>query len=148
MGHSGSVDKNPPLRSSHHFRHTNLLTLSLSLIQRESHLEVGSFFLLFNPPSKMIFYIPSSSPFLLQWQSWYGQHQRPLHLDLEKSLLPAWAVNQRVTGSIPSQGTCLGCEPGPQWGPCERQPHIDISLPLSLPSQLSLKINFKNLFKT
>ena len=23
-------------------------------------------------------------------------------------------VNQRVVGSIPSQGTCLGCEPGPQ----------------------------------
>ena len=23
-------------------------------------------------------------------------------------------VNQRVTCSIPSQGTCLGCEPGPQ----------------------------------
>ena len=22
-------------------------------------------------------------------------------------------VNQRVTGSIPSQGTCLGCGPGP-----------------------------------
>ena len=22
--------------------------------------------------------------------------------------------NQRVTGLIPSQGTCLGCEPGPQ----------------------------------
>ena len=24
-------------------------------------------------------------------------------------------ANQRVTGSIPSQGTCLGCGPGPQW---------------------------------
>ena len=23
-------------------------------------------------------------------------------------------VNQRVAGSIPSQGTCLGCGPGPQ----------------------------------
>ena len=23
-------------------------------------------------------------------------------------------VNQRVTGSVPSQGTCLGCRPGPQ----------------------------------
>ena len=23
-------------------------------------------------------------------------------------------VNQSVTGSIPSQGTCLGCGPGPQ----------------------------------
>ena len=25
-----------------------------------------------------------------------------------------WPVNQRVTGSIPSQGICLDCEPGPQ----------------------------------
>ena len=24
-----------------------------------------------------------------------------------------WPANQRVTGSIPSQGTCLGCRPGP-----------------------------------
>ena len=24
-----------------------------------------------------------------------------------------WPVNQRVTGLIPSQGTCLGCGPGP-----------------------------------
>ena len=23
-------------------------------------------------------------------------------------------VNQRVSGSLPSQGTCLGCRPGPQ----------------------------------
>ena len=39
-------------------------------------------------------------------------------------------VNQRVAGAIPSQGTCLGCGPGPQWGVCERQPHIDVFLPL------------------
>ena len=25
-----------------------------------------------------------------------------------------WPANQSVTGSIPSQGTCLGCRPGPQ----------------------------------
>ena len=25
-------------------------------------------------------------------------------------------ANQRVAGSIPSQGTCLGCGPGPQLG--------------------------------
>ena len=35
-----------------------------------------------------------------------------------------WPVNQRVASSTPSQGTCLGC------GPEERQPHIDVSLPL------------------
>ena len=42
-------------------------------------------------------------------------------------------ANQSVTGSIPSQGTCRGCRPGPQWGAPERQPHIDASLPLFLP---------------
>ena len=44
-----------------------------------------------------------------------------------------WPVNQTPAGSIPSQGTCLGCGPGPQEGVCERQPHVDVSLPLFLP---------------
>ena len=44
-------------------------------------------------------------------------------------------MNQRITGSIPSQGTCLGCRPGPQ----ERQPHIDLSFLLSPSLPLSLK---------
>ena len=42
-------------------------------------------------------------------------------------------ANQRVASLIPSQGTCLGCRPGPQWGAHERQPHIDVSLSLSFP---------------
>ena len=48
--------------------------------------------------------------------------------------LSAWKrpVNQRITGSIPNQGTCLGCRLGPQHGACERQSHIDVSLPLFL----------------
>ena len=46
-------------------------------------------------------------------------------------------TNQRVTGSIPSQGTHLGCGPGPHWRMHERQPHIDVSLPLFLSSPLS-----------
>ena len=50
-----------------------------------------------------------------------------------------WAVNQRVTGLILSQGTCLGCGPGPWWGPRGRQPHIDVSLSLSPSLSLSLK---------
>ena len=41
-------------------------------------------------------------------------------------------VNQRVAGSIPIQGTCPGCGPGPQWGACERQPHTEVSHPLFL----------------
>ena len=50
-------------------------------------------------------------------------------------------ANQRVPGLTPSQGTCLGCGPDPQLGMCERQTHIDISLPLFLSPLFSLKIN-------
>ena len=46
--------------------------------------------------------------------------------------------NQSVASSIPSQGTCLGFGPGPQQGAHERQPHIDVSLPLFLPPFPSL----------
>ena len=46
-------------------------------------------------------------------------------------------VNQRVASLIPSQGTYLGCGPCPQYGACERQPHIDASLLLFLLSPLS-----------
>ena len=45
--------------------------------------------------------------------------------------IECWPVNQRFAGLIPSQGTCLGCWPGPQLGAHERRPHIDVSLPLS-----------------
>ena len=38
-----------------------------------------------------------------------------------------WSVNQRVAGSIPSHGTCLGCRAGPWLRACERQP-IYVSL--------------------
>ena len=48
------------------------------------------------------------------------------------------SVNPRVTHSIPSQHTCLGCGPGPQQGAHERQPHI-VSLPFSLPYPLKIK---------
>ena len=50
-------------------------------------------------------------------------------------------ANQRVICSIPSQGTCLGCGPGP---PVERHMRgnhtmIFLSLSFSLPSLLSKK---------
>ena len=35
-------------------------------------------------------------------------------------------ANQNITGLNPSQGTCLGCEPGSWLGMCERQP-IDVT---------------------
>ena len=41
-------------------------------------------------------------------------------------------VNQRVSGSIPSLGTCLGCRPGPWLGARKRQTHTDVSLLLFL----------------
>ena len=47
-------------------------------------------------------------------------------------------ANQRVAGSIPSQGTCLGFRARSPVGACERQPHIDVSLPLFLLPFLSL----------
>ena len=47
-------------------------------------------------------------------------------------------VNQGVACSIPSQGTCLGCGPGPWWGVHERQPHTDVSLSFSFPSPLKI----------
>ena len=49
------------------------------------------------------------------------------------------AVNQRVAGLIPSQGTHLGCRPGSQCRARERQPHIDVSLSLFLPPFPSLQ---------
>ena len=49
-------------------------------------------------------------------------------------------ANQKVTGLIPSQGTCLGCRPGPCLGPCERQ--LIVSFPLSPSLALSLEMNF------
>ena len=40
-------------------------------------------------------------------------------------------VNQKIAGSIPSQGTCLGCTRGPLLGAYKKQP-IDVSLPVFL----------------
>ena len=42
-------------------------------------------------------------------------------------------ANQGVASWIPGQGTCLGCSTGTQEGARERQPCIDVSLPLFLP---------------
>ena len=46
--------------------------------------------------------------------------------------------SQKVTSSNPSQGTCLDYGPGPQLEECERQAHIDVSLPVFLPPFPSL----------
>ena len=66
---------------------------------------------------------------------------------IQKAAVAQWtecmqAANRRVTSSIPGWGMCLGCGQRPQWGSCERQPHIDVSLPLFLPPfPLSLKVS-------
>ena len=54
----------------------------------------------------------------------------------------AQAANQRVVGLIPGQGTCLGCGPGPQWGP-HRDNHtlMFLSRAFSLPSPPPKNIN-------
>ena len=59
--------------------------------------------------------------------------------------IECWPTDQKVTGSILGQDTCLDFRPGPQWGVCKSQPHIDVSLSLSPSLPLSLKIN-KNIF--
>ena len=48
-------------------------------------------------------------------------------------------VNPRVAGSIPSQGTCLDCWPGPWWGGCMRGNHTSMFLSLSFYPFPSLK---------
>ena len=51
-------------------------------------------------------------------------------------------VNQKVTGSIPSQGTCLGCGLVPQLKACKRQPR---ALPLAhsmSPTLMFLSLSF------
>ena len=63
---------------------------------------------------------------------YFGFNKPSFALAGEAQWIECGAVNQRVTGSIPSQGTCLGCRPGLLWGMHERQPHIDVSLPLFL----------------
>ena len=80
-----------------------------------------------------------SMKLLLKYQWYISQIQKKL---FALAGVGQWTerqpANQGVTGSIPSQGTCLGCRPCPQLGAHERQPHIDISLPLS-PSLLLSK---------
>ena len=66
-----------------------------------------------------------------------------LHKDVHTALagVAQWIecrpVNQRVTGSIPSQGTCLGCRHIPSRGRAKGN-HTDVSLPLFHPPFPSL----------
>ena len=51
-------------------------------------------------------------------------------------------ANREVAGLIHGQGICLGCGPGPEQGMCERQPHIDVSLPLKKRPQKCVSHSF------
>ena len=62
-------------------------------------------------------------------------------------------MNQRVAGSLPGQDTCLGYEPGPLLGVCEKPIDVPLtsvflSLSFSLPSPLSKNKYIKSLKKT
>ena len=50
-------------------------------------------------------------------------------------------ANQRVTGSIPSQGSCLGCRPGPSRGKREASTYWCFSPSCFHSLTLALKIN-------
>ena len=57
--------------------------------------------------------------------------------------IECWPKNRRVTSSIPSQGTCLGCRQVPGWGHVRGNllmyiNHNDVSLPPFLPPFPSL----------
>ena len=44
----------------------------------------------------------------------FSQNNKGRYLAGVAQWIEHWPVNQRVLNSIPSQGTCLGCRPGPQ----------------------------------
>ena len=48
-----------------------------------------------------------------------------------------WLVNQNVAGSVPSQGTGLGCCQIPGWGRCISCTSMFLTLSFSVPSHLS-----------
>ena len=53
-------------------------------------------------------------------------------------------VKQKVADLIPSEGTCLGCGPGPLLGACERQ-LINVSLAhRCFPPSVSLSLHLSN----
>ena len=71
-----------------------------------------------------------------------GKKNKKIALAGVAQWIECWPVKQRVPGLIPSQGTCLGCRPGPWLGVYERKPidvshgsmfslHIDVSLSFS-----------------
>ena len=63
--------------------------------------------------------------FIISFSSWSVWRSQSSNISFKKHFLALagvsqWIerrpVNQKVSGSVPSQGTCLGCGPGPQLG--------------------------------
>ena len=67
----------------------------------------------------------------VKWWGWAGGRSEVQKICIALTGVAQWIecrrVNQKVAGSILSQGTCLGCGTGPQVGLCKRQP-VNISL--------------------
>ena len=59
-------------------------------------------------------------------------HSALVGIETQAQWIEPGPVNQRVTDLVPHWGTFLDCGPGSHLGVCERQPHIDVSLPLFL----------------
>ena len=85
----------------------------------------GKFLFLISPwPSYIYFLMPSSFYYFLCNWNWFilktwlypylSRLQKYAALAGVAQWIECWPVNQRVAGSIPSQGTFLGCGLGPQ----------------------------------
>ena len=59
-------------------------------------------------------YLYYLDPLELRDQAWHSVKNMNSALAGVAQGIEYWPVNQRVTGSIPNQGTYLGCGPGPQ----------------------------------
>ena len=77
---------------------------------------------------------------------WGLQNKSALALGSVAQWIEHWPVNQSVAGLIPGLGHMPGLWAGSLVGVCERQPYIDVSLPLFSSPFPSLKINKYNLF--
>ena len=103
--------------------------------------------------------IPITSKIILDFSKWKlmiyyywefkytKRNDKNVYLDVAgvAQWIECWPVNQRVAGSIPSQGTCHGCGPGPQRRARERQPHTDVFVS-SFPSKNKTFLKKKNVY--
>ena len=58
--------------------------------------------------------VPQLEKVMYDEQTWQKKTKTKMCLAGVAQWIRHWPTNQKVPGSIPSQGTCLGCRPGPQ----------------------------------